>query len=87
MMVWSSEPAIACIALDIIVIPCRNKSSPPARPRSIVRSEKDGLSILKTTGRALFVNQRIEPGEQIHADEDRNGDFKVTRTLGFDQGE
>jgi hypothetical protein len=45
MMVWSCEPAIARIALDIIVIPCRNKASPPARPMSMVVGEKDGVSM------------------------------------------
>ena len=41
MMVFSCEPAIARIAFDIIVMPCRNSASPPARPISMGASDRD----------------------------------------------
>lgn len=41
MMVFSREPAIARIAFDIVVMPCRNSASPPARPISMGASDKD----------------------------------------------
>jgi len=41
MMVFSCEPAIARIAFDIIVMPCRNNASPPASPISMGTMEKD----------------------------------------------
>jgi hypothetical protein len=40
MMVFNREPAIARMAFDIIVMPCRNSASPPASPISIGASDR-----------------------------------------------
>ena len=48
MMVLSREPAIARIAFDIVVMPCRNSASPPASPISMGASEKVSWSMART---------------------------------------
>ena len=49
MIVFSCEPAIARIASDIRVMPCRNSASPPARPISIGVRARGSWSIVQNT--------------------------------------